>query len=205
VAGHVPKPGIFRMEDSSAALEMLIGRAGGHVPAPGVKARIVRTIHLRTGESAGEPEKDFYCHRVDLSQASRGVIPVYDGELLLVEGPDTKPIYVAIMPHFVLQLEADPNHPIKARDIIEELGVYWPAIRQQEIGLLRCSAAGRASKLARRADRDSAADQPLQPGDVLYVDGHALDRVQSLAAADALAELAGIQVHMPGHDKAKAE
>lgn len=143
-----------------------------------------------------DPLRDFYCQRIELVQPTSDELetPVYGQELVIVDGAGQKPIYVAVMPHFILQVPSNTSHPVTAEQFVDQLRVYWPNVREQEIGVVRLEQWSRATKIARLHDADASAEAPMNGGDVLYVDGLNLDRSQVLSAAEAIARLAGVKI-----------
>jgi hypothetical protein len=196
VAGQVSKPGIFVLEGTSTTLAALLRRSGEDLQGTAKHTRILRSVDLNRVTDPVDPQKDFYLQRVEVVQAAGSELetPVYAQEVVIVDGSDQKPIYVAVMPHFVLQIPANASHPVTAEQIVDQLRVYWPNIRQQEIGVIRFEEWSRASKIARVKDSDPSIDAAMQEGDVLYVDGLNLDRSQVLPAAEAIARLAGAKI-----------
>ena len=194
IAGQVANPGIFAVEGNSTTLAAVLRRAGGDSAAK--KTRVLRTVELgKAGDEAGS-QKDFYLQRVEVSEADAKLLatPIYGQEIVIVDGDGRRPVYVAIMPHFILQLPTAPDRPTTAHQIVEQLRVYWPNIRNQEIGVLRYEDWGRAAKVARVQDDTTSLDEALKPGDVLYVDGIGLDQEQVLSAAEAIARIVGATI-----------
>jgi hypothetical protein len=98
------------------------------------------------------------------------------------------------MPHFILQAPVNPSRPITGEQVIEQLRVCWPNIRNQEIGILRSDDWGRAANVTHMAQSDAVVDTPLEAGDVLYIDGGELDHSQVLEAAKSIAQLMGAKI-----------
>ena len=196
VAGQVPKPGIFVLEGSSTTLAALLRRAGDESSGLAEHTRILRSVNLQSTTDPIDPQKDFYLQRVEVVQPAGNELetPIYGQEVVIVDGSGQKPIYVAVMPHFILQIPASTSHSVTAEQIVDQLRVYWPNIRQQEIGVIRFEEWSRASKIARVKDADTSIETAMQGGDVLYVDGLSLDRSQVLPAAEAIARLAGAKI-----------
>ncbi len=203
VAGQISSPGIFAIEGSSTTLAALFRRTGGQALGTEAQTRIVRTVDVRGSDmDSAEAAKDFYCQRLEVVYPTGKELdtPIYGQEVVIVDGLGQNPIYVAIMPHFILQLPAKAGNPITADQIVEQIRVYWPNIRDCEIGVVRFDQWGRATKVARLQEADSSVESPLQGGDVLYVDGVSLDRAQVLAAAESIAKLGGAKIRRPDSD-----
>jgi hypothetical protein len=199
VAGQVTSPGIFTLEGNSTTLAALLRRTGDGANGSAKRTRIVRSVDLRKAAETIDLSKDFYLQRVDVIQPAGAELdtPIYGQELVIVDGAGQKPIYIAVMPHFILQVPTSTGYLVTAEQIVDQFRVYWPNIRQQEIGVVRFEQWSRASKLARTKDGDDSVDTPLQAGDVVYVDGVNLDPSQVMSAAEAIARLAGAKIRLP--------
>jgi hypothetical protein len=195
IAGEVSNPGIFALRGNSTTLAALLRRTGERDINPDKRARILRSVQLHEG-NASEVTKDIYCQRVNSLDAKHGALetPVYGQEVVIVDGSGDRPIYVAVMPHFILQVPVDPTFPVTADQIIEQLRAHWPDVRNQNIGILRYEQWGSANTVSRLEDGDESARAALSAGDVLYVDGIALDRSQVIAAAESIATMAGARI-----------
>jgi hypothetical protein len=195
VAGDVSSPGIFAMQGQSTTLAALLRRTGEREIAPNKKARILRAVEVRDGNS-GESTKDFYCQRLEgvrLNTESMET-PIYGQEIVIVDGAGEKPIYLAIMPHFILQIPFDRRSTVTTEQIIEQLSAHWPNIRSQSIGVLRYEQWGSATNVSRLTEGDPAARLALSGGDVVYIDGTSLDRSEVIAAAESIAKMAGARI-----------
>jgi hypothetical protein len=198
VAGYVPTPGIFTIDGHSSTLGALLRRAGDNLPLARKQARIIRSVDLRA--APGGPDREFYCQRIDLAQASSKVLatPVYSQEVVIVDGPGEKPMYVAVMPHFILQLPAGSDHAITAEQLLEKFAAYWPGVQEQSIGVLKVNTWGVATRVGGMPGGEPAASIHLGGGDVLYVEGLGLDRSQIIALAESIAAAVGAKVRPPG-------
>lgn len=196
VAGLVPNPGIFTFEGTSTTLAALLRRTGKASNDSIKQTRILRSVDLHRVADSADPLRDFYCQRIEVVQPTGDELdtPVFGQEVVIVDGAGQKPIYVAVMPHFILQVPHNASHPVTADQIVDQLRVYWPNIRKQEIGVVRYEQWSRASKIARLKDADVSFEAPMRGGDVLYLDGLSLDHSQVLSAAEAIARLAGVKI-----------
>jgi hypothetical protein len=195
IAGEVSNPGIFPLRGKSTTLAALLRRTGEREISSEKKARILRSVQLHEGNSS-EPSKDIYCQRLNSLDAKLGALetPVYGQEVVIVDGTGERPIYVAVMPHFILQLPFDPHYGVTADQIIDQLSEHWPNIRNQSIGILRYEQWGSATSVVRLDEADETPQTPLAAGDVVYVDGISLDRSQVLSAAESIASMAGARI-----------
>ena len=195
VAGNVVRRGIFTIEGPPVTLAALLRRAGGLTNASGNQTRILRRVGPRPNGPEGGPQKCSYCQRLDLTQATEQALatPIHGQEIVIIDGPDDRSLYVAVMPHFILQLPIKTDRPVTARLLLDTLEAFWPNIRGQEIGVF-CDEAGRGMNLQTVPDNPELFRSPLRPGDVLYVDGHSLDPSQVRAVAEAIAHLTGLKV-----------
>ncbi|MBI3463525.1 MAG: hypothetical protein HY000_10775 [Planctomycetes bacterium] len=195
VAGQVVRPGIFTIPERSTTLGTTLLRAGGLSNASGNHARILRPLDSSANSPGGGPHKHFYCQQLDLTQASHQELatPLHGQEVVIIDGPGDRPLYVAVMPHFILQLPVKTDRPVTARQIVQTLEAFWPDIQGRAIGLLG-SEAGRGMNVQTVPDNSELLQSPLRPGDVLYVDGGRLDPSHVRAAAEAIARLAGVKM-----------
>jgi hypothetical protein len=195
VAGEVTKPGIFALQGQSTTLAALLRRTGEHQISGDKKTRILRAVDLPDNGSA-EPLKDFYFQRLESPVANTQVLqtPIYNQEVVIVDGAGEKPIYVAVMPHFILQVPADAAHSVTSEQIMDQLRVFWPNIRNQSFGVVRYDQWGSAANMSRLDTGREPSAAVLSGGDVIYIDGATLDRSQVIAAAESIAKLAGARL-----------
>jgi hypothetical protein len=194
VAGSVSTPGIFAVRGHSTTLGTALSRAGAL--AASQKSRAVRTIGLGLSDTPTGTQIEFYLHRVEISESESDAMatPIFGQEIVIVDGDGPRPIYLAIMPHFILQLPALTDRPTTAMQILEQLRTVWPTIGEQDIGVLRYEDWGRTAKVAQAKPDSAELVRPLAGGDVLYVDGFSLDSQQVLKAAEAVARSVGAKI-----------
>jgi hypothetical protein len=120
--------------------------------------------------------------------------PVYSHEVVIVDGAGEKPIYLAVMPHFILQLPVDRRSALTTDQIVDLLSEHWPSIRERSIGVLRYEHWGRAASMPQLAEGDPDALVALTAGDVVYIDGTSLDSSAVIAAAESVAKMAGARI-----------
>jgi hypothetical protein len=195
VAGDVSNPGIFAMQGRSTTLAALLRRTGEQDIMPDKKARILRAVEIRDRNS-GLASKDFYCQRLDGLRMNTEAMdtPVYSHEVVIVDGAGEKPIYLAVMPHFILQLPVDRRSALTTDQIVDLLSEHWPSIRERSIGVLRYEHWGRAASMPQLAEGDPDALVALTAGDVVYIDGTSLDSSAVIAAAESVAKMAGARI-----------
>ncbi len=195
VAGQVVRPGIYPIEGTSTTLQSLLRRANGELPTSAHEAWILRSVDFsRVAETLHAPEAG--SQRVDLGSVEPGGLKtaVYPQEVVVVEGAAENPIYIAVMPHFILQIPEQPNRPVTVASIVEKLREHWPTLRQENVRVARRE---RRGMVERPGDADPAArshEAVLHTGDILFVDGLGLDASQVAAVADSIAKLAEIDL-----------
>ncbi len=196
LAGQVSNPGIFAVEGNSTTLAALLRRAGNTSPETIKRTRVLRTVDLGKSADSDGQQKDFWLQRFDAGETDAKALatPIYGQELVIVDGDGPKPVYIAVMPHFILQIPVVDGRPTTAQQIVEQLRVHWPNIRNHQIGVLRYADWGRAVKVAPLEDDEASLNTPLASGDVLYVDGVTLDQPHVIAAAEAVARLVGAKI-----------
>jgi hypothetical protein len=197
IAGDVPNPGIFKLQGRSTTLAALLRRTGERELAADKKARILRAVEIGgTGSGSNESPKDIYCQRLESLSAQFGSVetPVYNQEVVIVDGSGERPIYVAVMPHFILQVPFDPSVAVTAEQIVDLLQAQWPDIRGHNIYILRYEQWGRAGRSSRLENALDSDPHALAAGDVVYIDGLGLDRSKVIAAAESIAMMAGAKI-----------
>jgi hypothetical protein len=192
MAGDVPNAGIYSLDGPSTTLGALLKRAGHRNGGNAKYVRIVRSVEV--SPTPDTRAREFYCQQVEIIPGtSRGSeTPVFGQEVVIVDSIGVRPVYVAVMPHFILQLPLHPGRSISLEQVLEELRVHWPSVRNPEVGAARIDRWGRAARVG--GPHQHATATPLRAGDIVCVDGTSLDPAQVLPAATALANLAGAAV-----------
>jgi hypothetical protein len=175
VAGQVNRPGIFTFDGEACSVEAILLRAGQKSPSTDKHVRVIRITEPASDVDTGD----------DLSTHVQG------REIVLVDGAGARPLYVAVMPYFILQVPVSHGRATTAAQILEKLAAHWPNVRTQRMGLVRYDNQTSGLAVTTLQQLDGQTDEPLHHGDVLYIDGTGLDPDQVLPAAKAIANTAG--------------
>ncbi len=175
------RPGIFTFDGEACSVEAVLLRAGQKSASTDKHVRVIRVTEPASDASAGN----------DLST------PVQTREIVLVDGAGARPLYVAVMPYFILQVPVSHGRTTTAAQILEKLAAHWPGVRTQKMGVVRYDNKTSGLAVTSLQELSGQMDEPLHHGDVLYIDGTGLDVDQVLPAAKAIANSAGANLQQP--------
>ncbi|GEM_PF-5885485 len=178
VAGQVARPGIFTFDGEACTLEAVLMRSGQQSASTDKHVRVVRIASQGPDPAAGNTL-------------------VQNREIVLVDGAGARPLYVAVMPYFILQVPVTNGRTTTAAQILEKLAAHWPTIRSQHMGIMRYDNQTSGLAVTALEDLSGHLGEALHNGDVLYIDGTGLDVEQVLPAAKSIANTAGANLQQP--------